>query len=193
MTKTFVESYFDEVVYIADTIDTGKIDELVNQIKHLNGRIFVLGIGGSAGNASHMVNDLRKLCNIEAYAPTDNVSEFSARTNDDGFDTVFIEYLKTSNLSDQDAIFILSVGGGNKYKDVSVNLIKAVDYANKVQAKVLGIVGREDGYTAMHGDTVLVVPAPYPERLTPHSEAFQSVVWHCIISHPDLAVNKTTW
>lgn len=192
----FVTEYFNEVAEIASEIETYKIEEIVrilNEVKNKRGRVFVLGVGGSAGNASHMVNDLRKLAGIQTYAPTDNVSEITARTNDEGFDTIFEEYLKVSNCSLLDAIFVLSVGGGNEEKNVSVNLIKAIKYAKGVGCAVLGIVGKKDGYTAQNGDCVVTVPLVEPSRITPHSEAFQSVIWHCIVSHPNLQVNKTKW
>lgn len=157
-----------------------------------NGRLFILGVGGSAGNASHAVNDFRKLCGIEAYAPTDNVSELTARTNDDGFGTVFCEWLKVSNLSAKDSILIFSVGGGNLEKQVSVNLINAIDLAKKVGAGVLGIVGKM-GYTFKMADVCVLVPDVCPERITPHSEAFQGVIWHCLVSNPVLQVKATKW
>ena len=187
------DTYFNEVSYIVENIDRERIEELAERLHWLQGRVFILGIGGSAGNASHMVNDLRKLCKIEAYAPTDNVSELTARTNDEGFDTVFVEYLKTSNFCHKDALFILSVGGGNQEKNVSVNLIKAIRYANNKSGQVFGIVGKPDGYTAQYGDVVIVVPQANAERVTPHSEAFQSVIWHCLVSHPKLQKNETKW
>ena len=193
--KSFVETYFDETVFIADTIDTNKIEEIVDliiKVRDSGGRIFILGIGGSAGNASHMVNDLRKLCGIECYAPTDNVSELTARTNDEGFETVFEEYLRVSHFTYRDGIFVLSVGGGNKKRNISTNLINGMDYASQQGGEILGIVGRSDGYAAQHKG-VLVIPCPSPERITPHSESFQAVVWHCIVSHPKLQINATKW
>ena len=194
---SFVDQYFNEVVDIASSIDKEKVETLVNTLATTRditeGRVFVLGVGGSAGNASHMVNDLRKLCGIESYAPTDNVSELSARTNDEGFDTVFEEYLRVSRFSYKDTIFILSVGGGDEDRNVSVGLIKAIKYARSKDGTVLGIVGKVDGYTAKYADACVVVPPFVPERITPHSEAFQAVVWHCIVSHPFLQVNRTKW
>jgi D-sedoheptulose 7-phosphate isomerase len=190
------DNYFTEVSVISDAIDKNQIEELAKTIKDIRdhaGRIFVLGVGGSAGNASHMVNDLRKLCGVDALCPTDNVSELTARTNDEGFDTIFNEYLKTSHFCSRDAIFILSVGGGNKEKNVSLALINAIDLAKEYGAKVLGIVGRKDGYAATQGDNVVVVPPLYAERVTPHSEAFQAVVWHCLVSNPVLQVKATKW
>jgi D-sedoheptulose 7-phosphate isomerase len=194
---SFADKFFNEVIDIAQQIDKNEIEAMVNAIRHIrennSGRVFVLGVGGSAGNASHMVNDLRKLCGVEAYCPTDNASEITARTNDEGFSTIFEEYLRISKFDYRDAIFILSVGGGNKEKEVSVGLIKAIDYAKSKQGFVLGIVGRKDGYTALEGNSVVVVPAVEPSRITPHSEAFQAVVWHCIVSHPNLQINATKW
>jgi len=194
---SFSDQYFSEVVSIADTIDKNGVERLVSALSNTRdyneGRVFVLGVGGSAGNASHMVNDLRKLCGIEAYAPTDNASEVTARTNDEGFDTVFVEYLKVSRLNHLDTIFILSVGGGDEERNVSVGLIKAIKLAKSVDATVVGIVGKNDGYTASNSDVCLVVPPLFPDRITPHSEAFQAVVWHCIVSHPKLQINQTKW
>lgn len=193
---SFTDQYFNEVVDIANGIDKNKIEIMARGLADITahaGRVFVLGVGGSAGNASHMVNDLRKLCGIEAYCPTDNVPELTARTNDEGFDTVFEGYLRVSNLNKYDCIFILSVGGGNKEKNVSVGLVKAIDYANYVGAHVYGIVGKADGYTAEKGNCVVVIPQLAPDRVTPHSEAFQGTVWHCLVSNPVLQKNKTKW
>jgi len=193
----FCEQYFNEVAEITKSIDLVKVETLVNTLATTRdlteGRVFVLGVGGSAGNASHMVNDLRKLCGIEAYAPTDNVSELSARTNDEGFDTIFEEYLRVSRFSYKDTVFILSVGGGDEERNVSVGLIKAIKYARSKDGTIIGIVGKPDGYTAQRADACVVVPPVEPSRITPHSEAFQAVVWHCIVSHPNLQVNKTKW
>lgn len=193
----FCEQYFNEVAEIAKSIDLVKVETLVNTLTTTRdlteGRVFILGVGGSAGNASHMVNDLRKLCGIEAYAPTDNVSELTARTNDEGFDTIFEEYLRVSRFNYKDTIFILSVGGGDEDRNVSVGIIKAIKYANSKDGTVIGIVGKADGYTAKTADACVVVPLVEPSRITPHSEAFQAVVWHCIVSHPNLQVNKTKW
>ena len=190
------DNYFKEVVTIAQSIDTVKIQimaQLLAKVRESGGRVFVLGVGGSAGNASHMVNDLRKLCGIEAYCPTDNVPELTARTNDEGFDTIFEEYLRVSKFNIKDAIFVLSVGGGNKEKNVSVGLVKAIDLADSVGAQVLGIVGKGDGYAAKMGNCVVVVPCVDNSRVTPHSEAFQGVVWHCLVSDPALQKNATKW
>lgn len=193
---SFSDNFFNEVVDIATQIDTNGIEEIVKRLRRTQierGRVFVLGVGGSAGNASHMVNDLRKLCAIEAYAPTDNSSELTARTNDEGFDTVFSEYLRISSFNQNDTIFVLSVGGGNEEKNVSVGLIKAIKYAKEKNGTVLSIVGKPDGYAALNSNVAVVVPIVEPTRVTPHSEAFQAVVWHCLVSHPELQVNKTKW
>ena len=193
----FVENYFKEVALIAEEIFVNKIEEAVNVLRTTReiteGRVFVLGVGGSAGNASHMVNDLRKLCGIEAYCPTDNVPELTARTNDEGFDTVFEGYLRISRFSYKDTLVILSVGGGDEERNVSVGLIKAIKYARANDGTVISIVGKPDGYAAKNSDTAIVIPLVNPDRITPHSEAFQAVVWHCIVSHPSLQINKTKW
>jgi len=191
-----ISTYLEEVIEIAKQINKNDIQEFVNYLRvaQKNGnRVFVLGIGGSAANASHMVNDLRKLCGIETYAPTDNVSELTARANDDGFESIFVEWLKVSKLEVEDTIIILSVGGGNKEKNVSVNLIKAIEHAKEMGSAILSIVGKFDGYAAQNSDVAIVVPMPNSSRVTPHSEAFQAVVWHCVVSHPDLQIMKTKW
>ena len=167
-------------------------DELV-ALRERNGRLFILGVGGSAGNSSHAVNDFRKLCGIEAYAPTDNVSELTARTNDEGWQTVFAEWLKVSRANAKDAILIFSVGGGNLEKNVSPNIVAAINEAKERGLKVLGIVGRDGGYTKKAGDVVVVIPTVEEARVTPHAEAFQAVVWHCLVSHPKLQKNATKW
>lgn len=191
-----VAVYFKEVAHLADTLDLGAIEQLAQDLASLRergGRLFILGVGGSAGNASHAVNDFRKLCGIETYAPTDNVSELTARTNDDGWETVFSAWLKTSRLNNQDAIFVLSVGGGNLEKNVSPNLVLAVQLAKERGAKVFGITGRDGGYTKKAGDNVIVIPPLDGSKVTPHSEAFQAVVWHCLVSHPALQQISTKW
>ena len=167
-------------------------DELL-QLRERGGRLFLLGVGGSAGNCSHAVNDFRKLCGIEAYSPVDNVSELTARTNDEGWDTVFAAWLETSRLNGNDAVLIFSVGGGDAERNISANLVKAVDFAKQHSAKVFGIVGRSTGYTAKQGDVVVVIPQIDPAWVTPLSEAFQAVVWHCLVSHPKLQKNATKW
>ena len=192
----FAKGFFEEVQTISKTIDVEKIEALAEGlagIKAGQGRLFILGVGGSAGNAGHAVNDFRKLCEIEAYAPTDNVSELTARTNDEGWESVFSEWLRVSRLSARDAILIFSVGGGNAEKNVSPNIIRSIDYARSVGAKVFGIVGKADGYTYQKADVCVLIPMVNSQRVTPYSEAFQAVVWHCLVSHPALQMNKTKW
>ena len=167
--------------------------ELLATVKADQGRLFFLGVGGSAGNCSHAVNDFRKIVGIESYAPTDNVSELTARTNDEGWPTIFVEWLKISHLGLKDALFILSVGGGDLEKNISPNLVDALKLAKTVGAKVTGIVGRDGGYTAKVADVCVIIPTVNPETITPHSEAFQAVVWHLLVSHPKLKANATKW
>jgi len=167
--------------------------ENLAQVRDAGGRLFILGVGGSAGSASHAVNDFRKLCQIEAYAPTDNVSELTARVNDEGWDTVFYEWLAISRLSSKDALLIFSVGGGDEQKNVSANLVKAMKYAQEVDAKVLGIVGREGGYTAKAAKACVVIPPLYPDKVTPITEAMCGVIWHLLVSHPRLKKVNTKW
>lgn len=187
--------FFNESSKICASIDHHKIEELAQELAAMRdtGRLFILGVGGSAGNCSHAVNDFRKLCGIEAYSPVDNVSELTARINDEGWDTAFAAWLQVSRLRAGDALLIFSVGGGDQERNVSVNIIKAVEYAKSVGAKVFGVVGKDTGYTARHGDVVIVVPQVNPARVTPLSEAFQAVVWHCLVSHPDLQIRSTKW
>lgn len=192
----YLKKYFEDITQIANIIDFTTLEDIVNVLAALRdrgGRLFILGVGGSAANASHAVNDFRKLCGIETYAPTDNVSELTARTNDEGWDTVFVEWLRTSHLSEKDAVMVFSVGGGSIERNVSINLIKAIDEARNRGAVILGIVGRDGGYTKKTGDHVLVIPVIDPQRVTPHTEAFQSVVWHCLVSHPKLQIQNTKW
>ena len=196
MRNNHVNKYFEQVKTVADLIDKQQIESLANALASLrerSGRLFLLGVGGSAANCSHAVNDFRKLCGIEAYAPTDNVSELTARINDEGWDGVLAGWLNGSKLCAKDALFILSVGGGNMEKQVSVNLIKAIDYAREREAQIFGIVGRDGGYTKKMGDMVVLVPVVDQKLVTPHSEAFQAVVWHCLVSHPTLQVQATKW
>ena len=166
---------------------------LLDKTREGGGRLFMIGVGGSAGNCSHAVNDFRKLCGIETYSPIDNVSELTARTNDEGWETVFVEWLRVSRLNEKDALFILSVGGGDAEKNISANIIKAINLAKEVGAKVLGVVGKPTGYTATQGDAVVVIPQVNPSRVTPLSEGFQAVVWHCLVSHPVLQRKTTKW
>lgn len=191
-----IASYFHEVIQIAQRIDQNKVELLAQELVALRtrrGRLFLLGVGGSAANCAHAVNDFRKLCGIEAYAPTDNVSELTARTNDEGWETVFSGWLKVSNVNSSDAVLIFSVGGGNLEKNVSANLVSAIKVVKEVGGKVFGIVGRDGGYTNIAGDCVVLVPTADASRVTPHAEAFQAVVWHCLVSHPELQVVATKW
>jgi D-sedoheptulose 7-phosphate isomerase len=193
---THVDTFFQQVARIAAEIDRDAIERLAQELKSLRergGRLFVLGVGGSAGNCSHSVNDFRKLCGIEAYAPVDNVSELTARANDEGWETIFTGWLDVSRANAKDAILVLSVGGGDAERNVSMNIVRAVDMAKTRGLKVFGILGRGTGHTAKHGDIAIVVPAVDPALITPHSEAFQAVVWHCLVSHPALQIKKTKW
>jgi len=193
---SFSRAFLDEASEVASRLDADAIERLVDTLAALRerrGRLFILGVGGSAGNASHAVNDFRKISGIEAYAPTDNISELTARVNDDGWDTVFAAWLEGSRLQPTDAIMILSVGGGNLEKNVSPNLVRAMQYAKKVGATIVGIVGRNGGFTAEVGDVVVLVPVVNAEHITPHSESFQTVVWHLLVSHPRLKLSPTKW
>jgi D-sedoheptulose 7-phosphate isomerase len=166
---------------------------LLREVRESDGRLFILGVGGSAGNAGHAVNDFRKICGMEAYAPTDNVSELTARVNDDGWESCFVNWLKGSRLRTGDAILVLSVGGGNLEKNISPNIVHAVRYAKEIGVKVLGIVGRDGGYTAAQADACMVIPTLSPETVTPHAEAWQAVVWHLIVTHPDMKAHEMKW
>jgi D-sedoheptulose 7-phosphate isomerase len=193
---SYTTKHLEEAARILKEINTTMIDEMISilsTIKSNNGRLFILGVGGSAANASHAVNDFRKLAGIEAYAPTDNVAELSARTNDEGWETVFAATLKVSNLNSNDCLLILSVGGGDRERQVSLNLCAAIDFAQAVGAKIIGIVGRENGYTHQKADACLVIPSVNPATITPHSESFQALVWHLMVSHPHLKENPTKW
>jgi D-sedoheptulose 7-phosphate isomerase len=193
---SFTAQYLAETLEIVRRLDTGAIDRMVSilaETRARQGRLFILGVGGSAANASHAVNDFRKITGIEAYAPTDNVSELTARTNDEGWAGVFDSWLKVSRLRPEDTILVLSVGGGNLEKQVSPNLVAAVRYAKSIGSKVLGLVGRDGGYTATVADACVIVPTVNPVHVTPHSEAFQAVVWHLLVSHPDLKQTETKW
>ena len=192
----FTQQHIIETIEIAKAINPETIEEMVDllaDLKAKNGRLFILGVGGSAANASHAVNDFRKLAGIETYAPTDNVAELTARTNDEGWETVFSGWLRVSKLNKNDCIFILSVGGGNKERNVSTNLIAAVDLAKEVGAGVTGIVGRDGGYTAQNANVCLVIPTINADAVTPHAESFQTVIWHLLVSHPRLKSNPTKW
>ena len=190
------ETFFDEVVKIAQSIDAAGVENLATELAALRqrgGRLFFLGVGGSAANCSHAVNDFRKLCGIEAYTPVDNVSELTARTNDEGWDTVFAAWLKTSRANKNDAVFVFSVGGGSVEKNVSANIVAGLKEAKQRSMKIFGVVGRDGGYTKQVGDCVVVVPTVEASRVTPHTEAFQAVVWHCLVSHPKLQQVSTKW
>jgi D-sedoheptulose 7-phosphate isomerase len=193
---TYSQQHLNESIEIIKKIDVASIEkmaDLLATVKSEGGRIFFLGVGGSAGNCSHAVNDFRKIVGIECYAPTDNVSELTARTNDDGWPSVFVEWLKISKLRANDVLFIFSVGGGNLEKNISPNLVEAIRLAKSVGAKVTGVVGRDGGYTAQAADACVIVPTVNPDTITPHSEAFQAVVWHLLVSHPKLKANQTKW
>jgi D-sedoheptulose 7-phosphate isomerase len=190
------KKYFAEVSAVARAIDLGAVENLVVELDALRargGRLFLLGVGGSAANCSHAVNDFRKLCGIEAYTPVDNVSELTARTNDEGWETVFVAWLRTSKARAEDAVFVFSVGGGNLEKNVSANIVHALKEAKERGMKVMGVVGRDGGYTKQIGDAVVVVPTVDASRITPHTEAFHAVVWHCLVSHPTLQKIATKW
>jgi len=192
----YSERHLNEAIEIIKKIDSSLIEKMVDlllEIKNKSGRIFFLGVGGSAGNCSHAVNDFRKIVGIETYAPTDNVSELTARTNDEGWNTIFSEWLKVSKLSSKDCLFVLSVGGGNLEKNISPNLVEALKYGKSVNSKIVGIVGRDGGYTAQAADVCVIIPTVNPDNITPHSEAFQAVIWHLIVSHPKLKINQTKW
>jgi D-sedoheptulose 7-phosphate isomerase len=191
-----VSKYFAQVAELATQIDQAQIEGMADGLAALRergGRLFFIGVGGSAGNCSHAVNDFRKLCGIESYAPTDNVSELTARTNDEGWETVFSEWLVTSNADKDDALFVMSVGGGNLEKNVSVNIVRALETAKARGMTVFGIVGRDGGHTKRLGQHVVVVPTVDPDLVTPHTEAFHAVVWHCLVSHPRLQKRATKW
>jgi D-sedoheptulose 7-phosphate isomerase len=192
----FIRDFLSESSKISSNLDEKKITLFIKVIancKKNKGRIFFLGVGGSAGNASHAVNDFRKITGIESYAPTDNISELTARTNDEGWDEIFSKWLITSRLNSKDVVFIFSVGGGNKKKNISVNLIKAIDLAKKRKSKILSIVGKADGYAAKKSDLVIIIPVKNKKLLTPFSEAYQSIIWHLIVSHPKLKETETMW
>jgi D-sedoheptulose 7-phosphate isomerase len=192
----YSQKHLDESIQITSAINPDTIEamvQLLKKVKEVKGRVFFLGVGGSAANAGHAVNDFRKLAGIESYAPTDNVAELTARTNDEGWPTVFSGWLKVSNLQANDCLFILSVGGGDKERGISANLCEAIDFGKSVGAKITGIVGRDGGYTAKNADVCLVVPTVNSATVTPHSESFQVVIWHLMVSHPDLKSNPTKW
>ena len=192
----FIDQYFKEAKIIIDKIDKDQILKMVsiiNETRSNNGRMFVLGVGGGAGHASHAVNDFRKICGLEAYTPTDNVSELTARVNDDGWETAYVNWLKISKLNKNDIILVFSVGGGNLEKNISVNILKSLELAKKLGTRICGIVGRDGGYTAQVADACVVIPPINPETVTPHTESFQAVIWHLLVSHPDLQKYEMKW
>jgi D-sedoheptulose 7-phosphate isomerase len=192
----FAQQFLTEVEQVARQLDTNLIEKAVSilaAVRAQGGRLFILGVGGSAANASHAVNDFRKIVGLEAYAPTDNVSELTARTNDDGWSTIFSNWLKTSRLQPRDALLVLSVGGGSLEAQVSPNLVSALDYAKTTGAQIIGIVGRDGGYTARVADAAVIIPTVNPTHVTPHAEAFQAIVWHLFVSHPSLKAAQTRW
>ena len=193
---SFSSQFLEEVREVTARLKAEEIErvvEILANVRERGGRLFILGVGGSAANASHAVNDFRKICGFECYAPTDNVSELTARTNDEGWSTIFSEWLKGSRLTARDGLLIFSVGGGNLEKNVSPNLVSALQLAREVGASIVGVVGRDGGYTAKTANACVIVPTVNPEHVTPHSEAFQAVVWHLLVSHPKLKVAKTKW
>lgn len=193
---SYSETYLQEATKIISSIDTSKIDEMVDLLKEVRskvGRVFFIGVGGGAANASHATNDFRKIAGIEAYAATDNVSELTARTNDDGWESVFSEWLKGSKLKPEDMVFVFSVGGGNSEKNISKNIVKALDYAKSVGSRICGIVGRDGGYTAKMADVCIIVPTVNSDTVTPHTESFQAVLWHLLVSHPEIAAHEMKW
>ena len=192
----YSDSHLSEVIEIIKKIETKQIEkmvELILNVRNEKGRIFFLGVGGSAGNCSHAVNDFRKIIGVESYAPTDNVSELTARANDEGWSTIFSEWLKVSNLNPKDLIFVFSVGGGNIEKNISPNLVEALKYGKSIGCKLVGVVGRDGGYTTKVADACVIIPTVNEKTITPHTEAFQAVIWHLIVSHPKLKLNETKW
>jgi D-sedoheptulose 7-phosphate isomerase len=193
---SYARDYIAEAAAVLARLDPAVIERIVARLVALRargGRLFVLGVGGSAGNASHAVNDFRKICRIEAYAPTDNVSELTARVNDDGWETVFVEWLRVSRLGAADMVLVFSVGGGDLERGISPNLVRAVQYAKEAGVEVCGVVGRDGGFTGRVADDCVIVPTVNPDSVTPHAEAFQAVVWHCVVSHPDLRASEMKW
>ena len=193
---SYISEHMAETSKVLRQLDIDSIEkmaEILAKTRESGGRLFILGVGGSAANSSHAVNDFRKICGIESYAPTDNVSELTARTNDEGWESVFVEWLKISQLNEKDCILVFSVGGGNKEKNISSNLVHALTFAKEKQSKVIGVVGRDGGYTAKVADACCIIPVTNPINTTPHTEAFHAVVWHALVSHPILKTTKTKW
>lgn len=193
---SFAQQYIDESIDILRALDAGSIERMANALVDLRrrgGRLFLLGVGGGAGHASHAVNDFRKIANIEAYSPVDNVSELTARSNDEGWETTFAAWLECSRLQPRDAVFVFSVGGGSLEKNISVNIVKALEYARKTGADIFGVVGRDGGYTAQVATACVIVPTVNPARITPHTESFQALVWHLLVAHPSLQEARNKW
>jgi len=193
---SYIEQYIKELHQVIDGLNSSEIEKMIKillMLRENGGRLFFLGVGGGAANCSHAVNDFRKICGIESYTPLDNVSELSARVNDDGWDTVFVNWLKGSKLRKADGVFVFSVGGGNAEKNISLNLVRSLEYAKAIGAKILGVVGRDGGFTAKAADACVIIPTVNPETVTPHTEAFQAVTWHLIVSHPLLKKNEMKW
>jgi D-sedoheptulose 7-phosphate isomerase len=192
----YTKQHLDEAARVIERLDVRAIDETVTLLAGLRargGRLFFLGVGGSAANCSHAVNDFRKIAGIEAYTPVDNVSELTARTNDEGWESTFVSWLAGSHLQTQDMVFVLSVGGGSLEHNISANLVRALQYSRQIGATIVGVVGRDGGYTAQVADACVVIPTVNPENITPHAEAFQAIVWHLLVSHPALKITRTTW
>jgi D-sedoheptulose 7-phosphate isomerase len=193
---SYTAQYLSEANRILETIDQGAIEktaDVLAEVRAAGGRLFFLGVGGGAGHASHAVNDFRKIAQFEAYAPTDNVSELTARINDEGWDTAYCNWLRGSRLGPRDAVFVFSVGGGDAERNISVNLVRALQYAKEVGARICGVVGRQGGFTAQVADACVVVPVVNPDSITPHTESFQAVIWHLLVSHPRLKAAETKW
>lgn len=193
---SYERQYLEEVHRVVDGLSVSEMERMVKllvELREKGGRLFLLGVGGGAANASHAVNDFRKICGIESYTPSDNVSELSAWVNDDGWDTVFVNWLKGSKLRNSDGVFVFSVGGGNEEKNISANLVHALNYAKEIGATIFGVVGRDGGYTAQVADACVIIPTVNPETITPHTESFQAVVWHLIVSQPDMKISEMKW
>ena len=196
MSQDYIKTYLEQTSKIASMLDQAAIKKAVDILidtRSKKGRLFILGVGGSAGNASHAVNDFRKIARIESYAPTDNVSELTARTNDDGWDSVFSNWLKVSHLNSNDTILVFSVGGGNVEKNISVNLVTALKHAKEVGSRIIGVVSRDGGFTKQVADSCVLIPVLTAETVTPHAEEFQAIVWHLMVSHPDIQLNEMKW
>ena len=193
---SYIVEHLAEASQVLQKLDIDSIKQMTDilvETREAGGRLFILGVGGSVANTSHVVNDFRKICGMEAYAPTDNVAELTARTNDEGWDSVFVEWLRGSRLNGKDCVLVFSVGGGNKGENVSVNLVHALVYAKEQQAKIVGVVGRDGGYTALVADACCLIPVVNPANTTPHTEAFHAVIWHALVSHPKLKITETKW